>query len=81
METVGTFEAKTHLSELLDRVEQGESVTISRHGKPAAVLAPVAPRAPRRTHAEIVAGLRSLRQHVRPDAMSIRAMIEQGRRG
>jgi antitoxin (DNA-binding transcriptional repressor) of toxin-antitoxin stability system len=30
---VGTFEAKTHLSRLLDRVEAGEEVVITRHGK------------------------------------------------
>jgi prevent-host-death family protein len=36
--TVGTFEAKTKLSELLDRVEQGEEVVITRHGKEIARL-------------------------------------------
>ena len=34
-------EAKTQLSRLLDLVEQGESVTIARHGKPVAELAPI----------------------------------------
>lgn len=38
MITVGSFEAKTKLSELLDKVEAGESVTITRHGKPVAQL-------------------------------------------
>ena len=32
------FEAKTRLSELLSRVEQGEEITITRHGVPAARL-------------------------------------------
>ena len=36
MITVGAFEAKTKLSELLDRVEAGEQVLITRHGKPVA---------------------------------------------
>ena len=40
MDTVGAFEAKTHLSELLDRVERGERFTITRHGKPVAKLSP-----------------------------------------
>ncbi len=40
MSIVGAFEAKTHLSSLLDRVEQGEEVTITRHGKPIARLVP-----------------------------------------
>jgi prevent-host-death family protein len=38
MTTVGAFEAKTRLSELLDRVEEGEEIVITRHGKPIAVL-------------------------------------------
>ncbi len=36
--TVGAFDAKTHLSALLDRVEAGESITITRHGTPVARL-------------------------------------------
>ncbi|MCY4098151.1 MAG: type II toxin-antitoxin system Phd/YefM family antitoxin [Rhodospirillales bacterium] len=42
METIGACEAKTHLSSLLDRVARGESLTITRHGKPVARLVPVA---------------------------------------
>jgi prevent-host-death family protein len=38
MKSVGIFEAKTHLSALLDEVEKGGEVTITRHGKPAAKL-------------------------------------------
>ena len=41
MATVGAFEAKTKLSELLDMVERGEEVTITRHGEPVAKLVPV----------------------------------------
>jgi prevent-host-death family protein len=36
--TVGSFEAKTKLAELLDKVEAGESVTITRRGKAVAKL-------------------------------------------
>jgi antitoxin (DNA-binding transcriptional repressor) of toxin-antitoxin stability system len=35
---VGAFEAKTHLSQLLDEVERGAVVKISRRGKPVAIL-------------------------------------------
>lgn len=38
MISVGAFEAKTHLSMLLDRVAAGEEVTITKHGKPVARL-------------------------------------------
>lgn len=39
--TVGIFEAKARFSALLDRVEHGESVIITRHGKRVAQLSPV----------------------------------------
>jgi prevent-host-death family protein len=38
MKHVGIFEAKTHLSALLEEVEKGGEVTITRHGKPVAKL-------------------------------------------
>jgi len=41
MRVIGAFEAKTHLSSLLDLVARGEKITISRHGVPAAMLVPV----------------------------------------
>jgi prevent-host-death family protein len=43
-ETVGAFEAKTHLSALLQRVERGEEITITRHGKAVARLVPACDR-------------------------------------
>ena len=42
MERIGASKAKTHLPQLLDRVARGESLTITRHGKPVARLVPVA---------------------------------------
>lgn len=41
--TVGVHEAKTHLSDLLRRVEAGETVTITRRGEPIAELRPPTP--------------------------------------
>lgn len=38
IKTVGAFEAKTHLSQLLNAVEAGERIVITRHGKPVAEL-------------------------------------------
>lgn len=40
-QTIGLFEAKTHLSELVARAEQGEEVIITRHNKPVAKLVPI----------------------------------------
>ncbi len=40
-QTIGLFEAKTHLSELVARVEAGDEVVITRHNKPVAKLVPI----------------------------------------
>jgi prevent-host-death family protein len=42
MSTVGLFDAKTHLSELVARAAAGEEVVITRHNKPVAKLVPIA---------------------------------------
>lgn len=42
MITVGSYEAKTHLPDLLRQVEAGEHVVITRNGKPVARLMPIA---------------------------------------
>lgn len=39
--TLNIYEAKTHFSDLIERVENGEEVVISRRGKPVARLAPI----------------------------------------
>jgi len=41
---IGAFEAKNKLGTLLDRVEHGEEILITRHGKPVARLVPTASR-------------------------------------
>jgi prevent-host-death family protein len=80
MSTVGTFEAKTHLSALLDRVAKGEKITITRHGVPAAVLVPVAQAETKLSHNEIVEGMRALRTRVKAGNMTVREMVNEGRR-
>jgi prevent-host-death family protein len=60
MREVGAFEAKTHLSELLSAVEAGETVTITRRGKPIAQLVPMAT-----DRAAAMKRLVALREHVR----------------
>ena len=72
MATVGAYEAKTRLPELLRRVEGGEHITIARHGTPVAVLIPVGDY-PRRDPAAAVRGLLGVRQSARRgDSMSAR---------
>ncbi|MBK6854358.1 MAG: type II toxin-antitoxin system Phd/YefM family antitoxin [Burkholderiales bacterium] len=56
MESIGLFEAKTHLSELVARAERGEEVIITRHNKPVARIVPMgdaAVFAPSRRHAAL----------------------------
>ncbi len=78
MGTVGAYEAKTKLSELLDRVARGETITITKHGVPVATLGPV-PERSRRTAAEVVEDLRRLRKGLRLNGDSIRELIDEGR--
>lgn len=60
MTEIGIFEAKNKLSELLDRVERGERIVITRRGKPVAELGPVAVSEERRQRArEAMARLRA----------------------
>lgn len=78
METVGAYEAKSHLGQLLDRVEQGERITITRKGLPVAQLVPVGPGVG--NAAAVADDIRRLRQGVRLEGFTIRAMMEEGRR-
>lgn len=80
MKTVGAYEAKTHLSQLLDEVARGETITITRHGVPAAVLA--APRGHDRARVKeaIERWLKYRDEHnITLGGLSIREMIEEGR--
>jgi prevent-host-death family protein len=80
MERVGAFEAKTHLAALLDRVQKGERITITRNGKPAAILIPVCEEKAKLTHDEIMERMRAIRTRTNPDTMTVKEMINEGRR-
>lgn len=78
MKQVGVYDAKTHLPRLLDEVERGETIEITRHGRPVARIVPLSPS--RRTPAEVVADIREARKGVRLDGLTIRELVEEGRR-
>jgi prevent-host-death family protein len=79
MKTIGTFEAKTHLSSLLEQVERGEEITITKHGRAVARLVPVG--AVNRDRLEdVVARLKAFRKGRRLGDLSAKALIEEGRR-
>jgi prevent-host-death family protein len=82
MATVGVFAAKTHLAELIGRVEDGEEVVITRRGKPVAKLVPHR-AGPLQTAAEIVGDMLRERDANGPrlgKGLSVRRLVEQGRR-
>jgi prevent-host-death family protein len=79
MRTVGTFEAKTHLSALLEQVARGEEITITRHGKAIARIVPVDAVSYDRLE-RTVARLKGFRRGRRLGELSTKALIEEGRR-
>jgi prevent-host-death family protein len=79
MRSVGTFEAKTHLSALLERVQRGEEITITRHGRPVARLVPVAAAPERARLADTVARLKAFRRGRALGDLSVNDLVEAGR--
>ena len=79
METVGAYEAKTHLPKLLERVIKGERITITKHGVPVAILQPFDPLKTIDT-GSVITELRRFREKNTLGGLSIREMIEEGRR-
>jgi prevent-host-death family protein len=79
MRQIGAYEAKTHLPRLLDEVAAGEPITITKHGLPVAALVPVTPR-PTTSAREAVAGLRAFRRAHPLEGISLRELIDEGRR-
>ena len=81
MRTVGAYEAKTHLPRLLDEVAAGEEITITKHGVPVARLVPVEdPEARKRRVGEVIEAMREFRKGNRLDGLSIRELIDAGRK-
>jgi prevent-host-death family protein len=78
---VGTFHAKTHFSQLLERVAKGEEITITKHDHPVARLVPA--ERPSREHvATVFRRMEELRQSLpKPkDKTSLKGLIDEGRR-
>jgi prevent-host-death family protein len=79
METVGSFEAKTHFSALLERVAKGETITITKHGIPVAKLVPATALA-RRSRAEVIRELKEFRKGRTLGGLTLKQLINEGRR-
>jgi prevent-host-death family protein len=76
--SVGAYDAKTHLPRLLDQVEGGDTITITKHGRPVARLVPVSSAGYAPT--EVIQAVRAARVGVRRGAETVREMIAYGRR-
>lgn len=78
MRTVGLFEAKQKLSELVERAGEGERIGITRRGKLAALIVPA------RTEVDLEAAfdkIERIRKSAKPHrGLSAKDMIEEGRR-
>jgi prevent-host-death family protein len=78
---VGAYEAKTRLAELLDRVEAGARITITRHGRPVAQLAPI-PGAAEGTVDQAVDALTAFRaEHSLGPSLTVSDLLRETRRG
>lgn len=77
---IGAYEAKTHFSELLEKVEAGEEFTITRHGTPVARLVPITKKS------TAVERRAAIERWMEPSCglslggLKIRDLIEEGRR-
>ena len=77
---VGAYEAKTHFSELLEKVEAGEEITITRHGTPVARLVPVNKRSTQQQRREAIERIKKLSEGLSLGGLKIRDLINEGRR-
>lgn len=79
MRTVGLFEAKQKLSELVERAREGEKIGITRRGELAAVLVPV-PAAREGTLKDIFKDIEKIRKRAKLGrGVNVRDLIEEGR--
>ena len=79
MSKVSSYEAKTNLSKLLARTAKGEHITITKHGVSVAMLVP-ADSSTKADVRNVVKSLRNFRKSHSLGGMTLREMIEEGRR-
>ena len=79
MSIVSSSQAKVHLPQLLNRIQQGEEITITRRGVPIAKLVPVN-KSSRDEIQKAIEEIRRLRKGFTTGGISIKEMIEQGRK-
>ncbi|MDE3168690.1 MAG: type II toxin-antitoxin system prevent-host-death family antitoxin [Acidobacteriota bacterium] len=78
--TVGAYEAKTRLSELLEEVEQGREITITKHGAAVARLVPVKKKTSEQERRAAIERIQSLAGGLSLGGLKIKDLIAEGRR-
>jgi len=78
--TVGAYEAKTHLSKLLEKVEAGEEITITKHGAPVAKLVPVTKEVRSEERVAAIVRIQKLAIGLSLGGLKIKDLIRAGRR-
>lgn len=78
--TVGAYEAKTHLSELLEKVEAGQEIIITRHGAPVAKLVPVGRKASAEERLAAIHRIEQLGSGLSLNGQKIKDLVREGRR-
>lgn len=78
--TVGAYEAKTHLSELLEKVEAGQEVTITKHGNPVAKLVPIRKEASVDERLAAIQRIQKLASGLSLGGLKVKDLISEGRR-
>ena len=77
---VGAYEAKTHLSELLEKVEAGEEITITKHGAPIARLVPVEKEVSPEERLAAIERIQKLAIGLSLGGLKVRDLLREGRR-
>ena len=77
MKTVGAFEAKTRLSELIREVEEGETIEITKNNRKVAMLVPALIEDERQ---KAIRSIQNIRKGIVRGKLSIRQMREEGRK-
>jgi len=77
---VGAYKAKTHLSELLEKVEAGEEITITKHGAPVAKLVPIKKEASTEERVAAIQRIQMLSRGLSLGGLKIKDLVSEGRR-
>lgn len=79
-QSVGAYDAKTHFSELLEKVESGEEFTITKHGTPVAKLVPIKKTLTTAERRKVIEAWINRPNKPTLGGLKIRDLINEGRR-